>query len=345
MAGTSEVPVARPVTSLMVGTGMLPIDSSTGPPPVTACPGGMRTTASRCPPQTGTAKGLVSEGGVAHDRTARMVTVSGPSWHGLRLVRACGKGRATEYCRPPAGIEEMSWTLTDAVPAYSKPLSPVRPERDVLLAAAGAQAARVARRLLDVDRGRELVGDGVEAHAAELLVGLVALRVDDDAEDRAEIGDVRQGRDERGGGLVRGGAERAGVAEQFRYLAEQVPGLRHLGALVEVIELPGRQLRRGPELDDLLEAGDLADRFELDGNGQAQQEVCQRAQDERRDLHGDVEAVAPHDRVGRADGRDFPGQDPADEDEVHVLAARGGEIDRNADIEVERLRTRGRPRP
>ena len=31
MAGTSEVPVARPVTSLMVGTGMLPIASSTGP--------------------------------------------------------------------------------------------------------------------------------------------------------------------------------------------------------------------------------------------------------------------------------------------------------------------------
>ena len=85
---------------------------------------------------------------------------------------------------------------------------------------------------------------------------------------------------------MHGGAERAGIAEQFRHLAEQVPGLRHLGALVEVIELPGRQLRRGPELDDLLEAGHLAGWFELDGNGQAQQEVCQRAQDERRDLHG-----------------------------------------------------------
>jgi hypothetical protein len=101
---------------------MLPMDSSTGSPPVTGWPGGMRTSASRWPPQTGTASGLVVDGGVFQDRTARTVTTSGPFWQGLRLVRACGKGRPTEYCRPPAGIGEMSWTLTDVVPTYSKPL-------------------------------------------------------------------------------------------------------------------------------------------------------------------------------------------------------------------------------
>ena len=35
IAGTNDVPVARPVASLIVTTGMLPMDSSTGPPPVT----------------------------------------------------------------------------------------------------------------------------------------------------------------------------------------------------------------------------------------------------------------------------------------------------------------------
>ena len=137
---------------------------------------------------------------------------------------------------------------------------------------------------------------------------------------------------------MRGGAERGGVAEQFRHLAEQVPGLRDLGVLVKVVQLLGRQQRGGREFDDLVQAGDLADRFELDGDGQAQQQVGQRAKGERRDLHGDVEAVAPYDRACRADRRDFPGQDPADEDEIHVLATRRGEIDRNADIELERLR-------
>src|SRR6516162_4663543 len=121
MAGTRDGPVARPVTSLIRTVGMLPIDSSTGPPPVTGSPGGMITVASSCPPQTGTANGSVVDGGVPHERTARIVMRSGPSVHGWHFVSACGNDRYAEYCSPSAGMEEMSCTFTDDVPRYWKP--------------------------------------------------------------------------------------------------------------------------------------------------------------------------------------------------------------------------------
>ena len=61
--------------------------------------------ASRWPPQTGTANGLVSEGGVFHERTAPDGDHERSILARPALVRACGKGRPTEYCRPPAGLE------------------------------------------------------------------------------------------------------------------------------------------------------------------------------------------------------------------------------------------------
>ena len=68
-----------------------------------------------------------------------------------RVLQAPGRDRGD--------VVDVDRHRTDVLEAAS----PVGPERDVFLAAAGAQAAGVARRLLDVDRGGELVGDGVEA--------------------------------------------------------------------------------------------------------------------------------------------------------------------------------------
>ena len=94
---TSDMPVARPVTGSIRATGMLPIDSSTGPPPTTGSAAGIRTLASRWPPQTGTAYGSVSDGSVSHERTARIRGVSGPSVQGRHRVSACENGSDAEY--------------------------------------------------------------------------------------------------------------------------------------------------------------------------------------------------------------------------------------------------------
>src|SRR5688572_16904189 len=95
---------AMPPTTLMNGTW-----------PTIGSPVGNCTRASVMLPHVGTAHGLVVDGGVFHDRTAR-IFATGETWQGRR----CGArftGRNTAYWMPPAGMGS-SCTRTWAVPRY-----------------------------------------------------------------------------------------------------------------------------------------------------------------------------------------------------------------------------------
>ena len=214
---------------------------------------------------------------------------------------------------------------------------PIGPERHVLLAAVGAQVARVTAGELDVDRRDELVGDRVQADAAELLVGLVALGVEQGGDQGADVDLPGEAGDELHVHLAGRRPERDRIGEQLGHVLEQVAVLRDLGVLVELMQLRRCQLLGAGELDDLLEVDRCGQLDRVERKLEALEQVLKRAERDRRDLDVSVKTVAPYDGVGGTAGRNLPGEDRADQDQVGVLAATRGEVDGQRDVELKRL--------